>query len=78
MRKKHIEPPPDAHVDESEQVLTITEVAARWRVNRHTVEAAIKAGRLQAFKPDQRVWRIRKAEVLRYEQQHMAPSAVAS
>lgn len=83
MRKRHIDkptpaaaPPPPA--DPTAAIFTIAEVAARWRVSRHTVAAAIRAGRLQAFKPDQRVYRIREDEVVRYERQHMAPTAVAS
>lgn len=75
-RKRHIdvEPPPPAEPanDPGGAVYTISEVAARWRVTTNTVRAAIKAGRLQAFKPDQRVYRIREAEVLRYEQQNLA------
>lgn len=59
----------------SEQVFTITELVARWRVSRHTLTAAIKAGRLQAFRVGERVYRIREAEVIRYEQQHMQGAA---
>lgn len=48
-------------------VFTIPELAARWRVSRHTVTAAIRAGRLAAFKVGDRCYRIRADEVTRYE-----------
>lgn len=73
MRKRIEQAPPAVAAD---RVFTIAEVAARWRVDRHTVYAAIKAGRLQVFKPDLRIYRIREAELLRYEQENRA--AVAS
>jgi excisionase family DNA binding protein len=53
-------------------IFTIPELAKRWRCHRHTVTTAIREGRLQAFKVGDRVYRIREAEVLRYEQQNMA------
>lgn len=80
MRKKPAQPspPPEPSNESSDQkIFTIDELSARWRVNRHTVEDAIKDGRLQAFKPNKRGYRVFEAEVLRYEQQHMG-SAVAS
>lgn len=49
-------------------VYTISELADRWRVSRHTITAAIRAGRLRAFKVGARVYRIRRDEVFRYEQ----------
>lgn len=59
----------------SDNFYTITELADRWRVSRHTITAAIKAGRLQAFKVGERVYRIREAEVIRYEEQHLLGAA---
>lgn len=54
------------------QYAYVHKLAARWRVNRHTVEDAIKDGRLQAFKPNKRGYRIREAEVVRFEQERRA------
>lgn len=67
--------PAELEQDPHTAVFTVDELAARWRTSRNTVVAAIHAGKLLAFKPDKRVWRISQAEVLRYEQQG---SAVAS
>lgn len=68
--------PETAPANTNEQrVFTITELAARWRVDRHTVTASINSGRLQAFKVGERVYRIREAEVVRYEQQNMMGGA---
>ncbi len=81
MRKKHEEAvtaSQDAAVANdqvSSPSFTIPELAKRWRVNRHTISAAIHSGKLQAFKPNGRVYRIRLDEVLRFEHQ---PMAVAS
>lgn len=73
-RKRHIEPAPIS--DESvAAVYTITELAARWRASRHTITAAIRAGRLQAFKVGDRQYRIREAEVVRYENEQMGRAA---
>ena len=77
MRKRHVDTePPSApandQTDHGDAIYTIPELAKRWRMSRHTITAAIRAGRLQAFKVGERVYRIREAEVLRYEQQHMA------
>jgi len=58
---------------EHEAMFTISELAERWRVTRHTITAAIRAGRLRAFKVGERVYRIREAEVIRYEQQNLKP-----
>lgn len=46
---------------------TVDELAARWRVGRNSVIAAIREGKLHAFKVGKRVWRITAAEVERYE-----------
>lgn len=79
MRKQHTPqksaPPlgePASANDHAEAVFTITELAARWRVDRHQVYVAIHSGRLQAFKVGERQYRIRAAEALRFEQQNFA------
>ena len=59
-------------MSEEGKVFTITELVARWRASQHTIMVAIRSGRLQAFKVGERNYRIREAEVLRYEQQNMA------
>lgn len=61
--------------DSSEAFFTITELAERWRVSRHTITGAIRAGKLQAFKVGERAYRVREAEVVRYEQQNLAKAA---
>lgn len=48
-------------------VLTVNELAERWRCDRRTVTAAIHAGRLNAFRTGRRVYRIALAEVERFE-----------
>lgn len=48
---------------------SIQEVAERWGVSRHTVTAAIRSGRLQAFKVNLRQYRIRGEDLERYEHQ---------
>jgi excisionase family DNA binding protein len=53
--------------DNSKAFFTIDELAARWGCQRNTVAAAIKAGRLRAFKVNARRYRISAAEVARYE-----------
>ena len=68
-------PAPEPANSESEQVFTVPELARRWKCSRHTVTAAINGGKLQAFKVGERQFRIRNAEVLRYETQHMGRAA---
>ncbi len=58
-----------------EAFLTVTELAKRWRVTRHSITAAIRSGRLQAFKVNERHYRISASEVLRYEQQQVVAVA---
>lgn len=78
MRKRNTEPAsvvrPQSEPanDQADDLYTISELATRWRVTRHVVTATIRAGRLQAFKVGERYYRIRKAEVIRYEQQQLA------
>lgn len=84
-RKRHIHKAPQdpavltpANAEQTDTVFTIPELAARWRTSRHTITVAIRAGRLQAFRIGHRVYRIREAEVVRYENEHMsAQSEVA-
>lgn len=47
-------------------VLTVSEVAARWKCGTDSVYRMIKSGRLKAFRIGQD-YRIREAEVERYE-----------
>lgn len=77
MRKKHIDAPappvePEPENDERAAIFTVAELSRRWRVTRPTVTAAIRAGRLNAFRVGSRVYRVREDEVVRYERQHMA------
>ena len=48
-------------------ILTVTEVADRWRCSPDTVYRAISAGRLKAFRVGKE-YRIRESEVERYEE----------
>ena len=57
--------------DNTKAFFTVDELAERWRCQRNTVTAAIKAGRLAAFKVNQRHYRISVAEVERYERANM-------
>ena len=47
-------------------IMTVAEVASRWRCGTDTVYRAIKAGKLKAFRVGQD-YRIKEAEVERYE-----------
>lgn len=46
---------------------TVKELAVRWRTTRHVVLDAIHEGRLHAFQPGGRNFRVSKAEVARFE-----------
>lgn len=59
----------------SDVFFTISELAKRWRVSRHTVTGLIQRGELQAFRAGARAFRIREDEVNRYEQQNMGKGA---
>ena len=76
MRKQHTPtkaaPPLDEPDDQGERVYTVPQLAARWQCVQHTILAAIRAGKLQAFRINKRVWRVREAEVVRFEQQQQA------
>ncbi len=49
-------------------ILTVTDLAARWRCTRKSVLARIHAGDLHAFRIGMRAFRISLAEVQRYEE----------
>jgi len=74
MRRKHIEPPPAPPEPASDQrgALTIPQLMRRWSTSRNTIVAAIKAGRLHAFKIGTRVYRVPESEILRYERESLA------
>ena len=90
-RKKHHEPEPlpavpmpelplrdpanEQPANEQQDVYTVAEVAKRWKVDRHTVTAAILEERLPAFKVRHRGWRIRKEDVLAFERQNVAAAS---
>ena len=71
-RKRHIEPPPAAAANDQAAVFTIPELAKRWKVDRHTITAAIRRRELAAFRVGSRQYRVSEAEVLRFEQQGLA------
>lgn len=54
--------------NDNEAVLTVTELAARWKCTRKTVLAKIHAHQLHAFRIGERAFRIAMSEVLRHEQ----------
>lgn len=52
-------------------VLTVSELAKRWRCTRASIMAAIHAGSLRAFRIGARTHRVAMDEVERYEKQEM-------
>ena len=52
----------------TDSVFTVSELCARWKCDRKTVLAAIKAKQLAAFRVGERAYRVAAAEVLRWEQ----------
>lgn len=48
-------------------VFTVSELCARWKCNRKTLLAKIKAGELSAFRVGERAYRVTATEVLRVE-----------
>jgi excisionase family DNA binding protein len=48
-------------------VFTVTDLVKRWRTSRQTVTAAIRSGRLRAFKVNEKTYRITAEELARYE-----------
>ena len=51
-------------------VFTVSELCARWKCNRKTLLAKIKAGELAAFRVGERAYRVAASEVLRVERSH--------
>jgi excisionase family DNA binding protein len=58
--------------NDNNQVLTVSDVSARWKCDRKTVYDAIRAGALGAFQPGNRHYRVTLEEVQRYEREHRA------
>lgn len=58
-------PPPAPPDDQS--VFTVKQLVARWHTHRFTIIKAINDGRLKAFRPGERVYRVTRAEVERFE-----------
>ncbi len=54
--------------NDNEAVLTVSELAERWKTTRKSVLAKIRTGQLHAFRIGARVFRISLAEVKRHEQ----------
>lgn len=67
-RKRHVEPPASPEAPSYK----LSELAARWRVSRHTIVDAIRKGKLRAFKVGELQYRVSAEEVARYEQQGLA------
>lgn len=53
--------------EDASAVLSVEQLAKRWRLTRRSVLAMIRAGKLAAFTPGTRQYRITMAEVLRIE-----------
>jgi excisionase family DNA binding protein len=53
--------------NDNEPVLTVSDLMRRWKCDRKTILSAITAGKLQAFKPGSRSYRVTLEEVKRYE-----------
>lgn len=51
----------------NDNVVTVAELVQRWRTTRKSVMAAIRDGRLHAFRIGARVYRVAKSEVERFE-----------
>lgn len=54
--------------NDNSAVLTVAELAARWRCTPKSVLAKIRNKQLHAFRINKRAFRISMAEVLRHEQ----------
>ena len=54
--------------NDNEAVLTVSELAVRWRCTRKSVLSKIRMGELHAFRIGARVFRISMAEVKRHEE----------
>jgi excisionase family DNA binding protein len=53
--------------NDNTQVLTVADLERRWKCSRRTVYDLIKSGKLVAFTPGQRTYRVTLEEVQRYE-----------
>lgn len=53
--------------NDQQMTFTVSELCERWGCERRTVWDAIHSGRLKAFRPGKRVYRVTLAEVERYE-----------
>lgn len=53
--------------NDNQPVLTVSDLMRRWKCDRKTILSAIGAGRLRAFKPGARSYRVTIEEVKRYE-----------
>lgn len=70
---------PDDQVESSAPaVFTVDELAVRWSMHRQTIMAAIHAGRLKAFKPSERHYRVTRAEVERFEAENVRLQAASA
>lgn len=49
------------------EVLTLTELCARWKTSRKSLLAKIHTGELHAFRIGERAYRVSMVEVLRHE-----------
>lgn len=54
--------------ESTEAVLTVSELATRWKCTRKAVLTKIRIGQLHAFRIGSRVFRISLAEVKRHEE----------
>lgn len=61
--------------NDNEAVLTVSELAARWKCTRRSVLLKIHAGELHAFRIGERAFRIAMPEVLRIELERKAKAA---
>jgi excisionase family DNA binding protein len=57
-------------VNDNTQVLTVADIEKRWKCNRRTVYDLIKSGKLVAFTPGARTYRVTLEEVQRYERKN--------
>lgn len=58
--------------NDNEPVLTVSDLMRRWKCDRKTILAAIATGKLHAFKPGARSYRVTIEEVKRYEKAEAA------
>lgn len=53
--------------NDNQAVLTVSELAKRWRCTRKSVLQKIHAGQLHAFRIGERAFRVSMSEVMRHE-----------